>query len=121
MLNEPGTQDLLTEARQVLLDSLAPSLTGEQKYQSLMIANVLGMAIREIEQRQLGAIDQADQALSEFLSGTGVALDKPEQAEQALAQGIREGRLDGADPGLRSVLKQITEARLSVNNPGFLK
>ena len=52
MINRPETRDLLAEARQVLLDSVAPELDGERKYEALMIDNAMGMAIREQEQRE---------------------------------------------------------------------
>ncbi|WP_372986353.1 DUF6285 domain-containing protein [Marinobacter sp.] len=120
MINEPDSRDLLTEARQVLLDSLVPELAGEQKYQALMIANAMGMAIREIEQRERGEPEATDQVLSKFLAGHQLQ-DDPLQGEQTLARALLERRLDGDDPELRSVLKGMTEARLRINNPGFLK
>ncbi len=140
MINEPDSRDLLTEARQVLLDSLVPDLAGEQKYQALMIANAMGMAIREIEQRAQGEPEATDRSLSQFLAGhqlpdvpaqgqqppvqgqtQGQSPNALSQGEQTLARALRDRRLDGADPELRSVLKGMTEARLRINNPGFLK
>lgn len=120
MINEPNSRDLLTEARQVLLDSLVPDLAGEQKYQALMIANAMGMAIREIEQREQGEPDTTDRALSQFLAGHRLP-DAPSQCEQTLARALRDRRLEGNDPELRSILRGMTEARLRINNPGFLK
>ncbi|WP_289101490.1 DUF6285 domain-containing protein [uncultured Marinobacter sp.] len=120
MINEPDSRDLLTEARQVLLDSLVPDLAGEQKYQALMIANAMGMAIREIEQRAQGEPEATDRSLSQFLAGHQLP-DAPSQGEQTLARALRDRRLNGDDPELRSVLKSMTEARLRINNPGFLK
>ncbi len=120
MINEPNTKDLLAEARQVLLDSLVPGLAGEQKYQALMIANAMGMAIREIEQREQGEPEATDGLLARFLAAHQLS-DDPSQGEQTLARALRERSLDGDDPELRSVLKGMTEARLRINNPGFLK
>ncbi len=120
MINDPDTRDLLTEAREVLLDSLVPGLAGEQKYQALMIANAMGMAIREIEQRAEDEPEATDRVLSQFLAGHQLP-DDPLQGEQTLARALRERRLDGDDPELRSVLRGLTEARLRINNPGFLK
>ncbi len=140
MINEPDSRDLLTEARQVLLDSLVRDLAGEQKYQALMIANAMGMAIREIEQRAQGEPEATDQAIARFLAGHQLPVDPAQgqqppargqtqgqspnalsQGEQTLARALRDRRLDGDDPELRSVLKGMTEARLRINNPGFLK
>lgn len=120
MINQPDTGDLLTEARQVLLDSLVPELSGAHRYQALMIANALGMAIRELEQRGESQPEACDQALSLFLAAKGLP-DDLVAGEQTLARALRERRLDGADDGLRSVLRGLTEARLRINNPGHLK
>ncbi len=117
MINQPGTRDLLAEARQVLLDSVAAELTGERKYQALMVANAMGMAIRELEQREP---EQTDRTVRAFLAERCLG-DTASESEADLALAIRERRLDGADPALRSVLRTLTEARLRINNPGFLK
>lgn len=120
MINQPETQDLLTEARQVLLDSVAPELSGERKYQALMVANAMGMAIRELEQREHGQPEQTDRTVRAFLVERSLEATTGD-AEEGLARAIRERHLDGADPALRSVLRTLTEARLQINNPRYLK
>lgn len=129
MINQPETRDLLAEARQVLLDSVAPELAGEHKYQALMIANAMGMAIREIEQREQGEPEQTDRGLQAFLAQqaltvpdfSGSSGERAVEAEGELARAIYERRLDGTDTELRSVLRTLTETRLRINNPGYLK
>lgn len=120
MINQPETRDLLTEARRVLLDALAPELAGQRKYEALMIANAMGMAIRELEQREQGQPEETDRAVRAFLAERSIEVTAGE-AEEALARAIRERRLDGADPALQPVLRTLTEARLRINNPAFLK
>ncbi len=120
MINRPETRDLLAEARQVLLDSLAPELSGERKYEALMIANAMGMAIREQEQQEAGEPEATDVMLSRFLAGP-VLPEDPGQGEQTLARALRERVVDGGNRELREVLRAMTETRLKVNNPGYLK
>lgn len=120
MINQPETRDLLAEARQVLLESVAPELAGEHKYQALMIANAMGMAIRELEQREQGQPEQIDRAVRAYLSEQSLD-ETAAEAEADLARAIRERRLDGTDPAMRSVLRTLTESRLLINNPGYLK
>lgn len=120
MINQPETGDLLAEARKVLLESLAPDLAGKRRYEALMIANAMGMAIRELEQRQQGEPGKTDQALRAYLEEKSLD-NSGAEAESALATAIRERRVDGDDPALRSVLRTLTKARLRVNNPGFLE
>ena len=120
MINRPETRDLLTEARRVLLDSLASELDGERKYEALMIANAMGMAIREQELREAGESEATDVMLSRFLAGHALT-EEPGQGEQTLARALRERVIDGGDHELRGVLRAMTETRLKVNNPGYLK
>ncbi|MGO1499986.1 MAG: DUF6285 domain-containing protein [Marinobacter sp.] len=120
MINNPEIHDLLTEARQVLLNSLTPELTGERKYQALMIANAMGMAIRELGQSEQARVDEADRAVSELLDARSHPSHNVE-GESSLAEAIRERRLDVRDKSLRDVLRALTEARLGINNPSHLK
>lgn len=116
MINQPEAQDLLSEARAVLLDSLVPHLSGDHRYEALMIANAMGMAVREFEASQAGQPEAVDRRLDAFLESRGLG-----QGEDDLARAIRERRLTGGDGELRSVLRSMTEARLRINNPGYLK
>lgn len=120
MINQPETRDLLAEARQTLLSSLAPELAGERKYEAMMIASAMGMAIRELEQREEGQPEKADRTVRAFLEERSLERTSG-NGETDLARVIHDRRLDGADPDLRSVLRTLTEARLRINNPGYLK
>ncbi|NMT63158.1 DUF6285 domain-containing protein [Marinobacter orientalis] len=120
MINQPETRDLLAEARRVLLDSIAPDLGGERKYQALMIANAMAMAMRELEQREQGQPEETDHTVRAYLAEHSIDGTAAE-AEADLARAVFERRLDGTDPALRSVLRTLTEARLRINNPGFLE
>ena len=120
MINNPNIHDLLTEARQVLMNSLTPELTGARKYEALMIANVMGMVMRELGQSEQTRVKEADLAASAFLTARTEPDDHVE-CEASLAEAIRERRLDGTDEALREVLQAITEARLGINSPGYMK
>lgn len=120
MINQPHTGDLLTEARRVLLDSLVPELNGEHKYHALMIANALGMAVRELEQRDRGEPEGTDRALEAFLTRHEIPRES-DVPEGDLARAIRQRKLGGSSEELRSMLRRITEARLRINKPGYLK
>jgi hypothetical protein len=43
------------------------------------------------------------------------------QGEETLARALRERTLVGGDRELRTILRAMTETRLKVNNPGYLK
>ena len=120
MINRPDNHDLLMEARQVLLNSLIPELTGARKYEALMIANVMSMAIRELGQSEQAKVKAADQAVSTFLEARSQPNPNVE-GETSLAEAIRKRQLEGREPALRDVLRTLTEARLGINSPGYLK
>jgi len=120
VINRPDNHDLLMEARKVLLNSLTPELTGARKYEALMIANTMSMAIRELGQSEQAKVEEADQAVSTFLKARSQPNHNTED-ETSLAAAIRERRLDGREPALRGVLRTLTEARLGINNPSYLK
>lgn len=119
MINQPDTHNLLTEARRVLQESLAPQLDGSLRYEALMIGNALGMAVRELEQQQSGEYEKANAALSSFLERQSLS-SAPGDEEDTLAKAIRERRLSADDTALQEVLRAITEARLRINNPAYL-
>jgi hypothetical protein len=58
--------------------------------------------------------------LSRFLVGHALP-EESGQGEQTLARALRERVVDGGDRELRAVLRAMTETRLKVNNPGYLK
>jgi len=102
------------------MNSLTPELSGARKYEALMIANAMGMAIRELGQSEQAKMEQADRATSAFLEAQSEPNHNVE-CEESLAEAIRERRLDGRDKALRDVLRTLTEARLGINSPGYLK
>jgi len=120
VINQPEAHDLLTEARRVLLESLAPELTGERKYEALMIANAMGMAIRELEFNAQNKAEEADRAVLSLLETHGLPGHNVE-CESSLADAVRERQLEGGSVALRKVLRTLTEARLGINSPGYLK
>lgn len=120
MINQPRTDDLLAEARRVLLESLVPELSGEKKYQALMVANAMGMAVRELELRDEGEPEATDRALAAFLTACEIPHES-DLPEGDFALAIRQRKLDGLNKELRSMLRRITETRLRINKPGYLK
>ena len=114
----PEAADLLAIARQELLDTLLPEVSGALKYQVLMTANAMKIAGREIE---AGASTE-QQALADIQALYRERL--PEQAdnadEQSLADDIRHRRLAHHDPQLFNLLLDITRSKLQISNPKYL-
>ena len=119
---QPDALALLDIARETLLGQVLPQLDGDGRYQALMIANAMAMAIRELTP---GAVDYEPEAqLLRDLYGHLQAPDGEDaqrtsaRLEERLARDLRSGEFDGERQQLvRQLLRTRVEARLQVSNP----
>lgn len=100
MHDEPHGRALLEVARQALLDEVAPGLAGRPRFVALMVANAIGIVMREMETE--GAREAAWARALET-----VADDGGDRAGR-LARAIRAGAHD-AEPGLYAALVETAE------------
>lgn len=107
MRDRPNGAELLHLARQALR-GLADELSEDRRYTALMIASAMAMAAREIE---AGHESEAATAPLRALLG-----DEPEEPLKALAQALRNGRLDG-HPAAHAWLSSEVEGRVKISNP----
>lgn len=115
----PDGGELLATARHTLLDQLLPQLSGHCRYEALMVANAMAIAMREFADRGAQA-SAASRAIHDFLLGlSGAPLGG--DPRHALVRRLR-GRSIGEEHGgrLRQLLLDDTCARLSLSNPKFL-
>ena len=110
--DRPGGADLLDVARRALLDEIAPTLTGRQRYVALMVANAIGIAQREIEDG-----DATRSAWKRAASAAAISGDDP---LPALTSAIRAGRHD-ADPALHAALCETAEVAARIWKPDRVK
>ena len=124
MRNEPGAAALLGLARRVLLKELAPLLPAARRYDLLMVAAAMAIAVRELEgagaapalerERLLAFFDAAQGAAETEATGDIVA-----RLNRRLAEAIRRGEHDG-DASLHRLLTDVIEAYLLESNPKIL-
>ena len=114
-MTRPDAKGLLAVTREALREEVAPRLDGALRYQVLMAANALAIALRELE---ADCSSDVETGLREFY-GASVPADEPlASLERRLAADIRRGEFDGAvEHGLRRLLRTRVEAALAVNNP----
>lgn len=106
--DHPSGAALLDVARRALLDELAPALSGRQRYVALMVANAIGIAMREIE--HIGATTDAwDKALAPVADAEGDRIAE-------LVKAIRAGRQDG-DAALHAALVETTAVAAGIWKP----
>lgn len=115
MINDdPGARDLVAIALRSFREAILPVVPAEQRFTALMIANALGVA-----ERELAAGTAAEPALAAAVGGLlGEDGDLPDLLPR-LCTAIDAGRFDTPDQqaALRTVLKDITRARLALSNP----
>ncbi len=104
MRDEPSGAALIEAARRALTEEVVPGLTGRPRYVALMVANALGIAIREIGEAEALA-DSVEGVL-----GDGTVAGAP---LVGLVRAIREGRRD-ADPALYAALAGQAEVAARV-------
>jgi hypothetical protein len=99
----PGPEDLLDTAVGVLRKEITGELSGQARYQALMVANAIAIAARQIGESPL-----PDQ------------VDIPAAADAAsLARAIRDGALDGRADVYDRIVRGL-RAEVSVSNPKAL-
>lgn len=121
--DRPNRADLLSVARQHLLDRVLPRVPEADRLDVLMVANAMAIAARES-----GALPANDRAaLADLLSpGTGDgerAAPAGDRLDRELVRQIRAGAFDA--PGekrsaLLSYLERDVTDRLSLANPKYL-
>lgn len=129
-VEQPDALALLEIARQTLLEQVVPELAGDARYQALMVANAMAMAMRELRPtvrdskaatrslrelyRRLGAPDGSD---GDGPDGPQTDLGSAD-VEVRFARDLRNGVFDGeAQQQVRKLLRARLEARLAVSNP----
>jgi Domain of unknown function (DUF6285) len=112
MRDRPNGAALLDVARRSLLDEVAPALKGQPRYITLMVANAMGIAARELEEAErferaqsavLARVERSDDASADALV-------------KGLVQSLRAGRHD-ADTALYVALKENVDIAADIWKP----
>jgi len=88
------------------LDNDVRATGGQVGFHARVAANVLRIVEREL-------LDDTGETVRDALGGLGFA------DETALAQAIREGRLDDRPDEVLQCLKSVVQHRLSIDHPGY--
>ena len=112
MRDKPYGAALLDVARRGLLDDVVPTLSGQQRYVALMVANAIGIVSREIEQADRAA-KAWDTALARIARDDSAGL---EASLSRLVGTIRSGQHD-ADEALYSALVETADVAAGIWKP----
>ena len=117
MRSTPDLDDLLEAAAETLRQEVIPALDGAPAYQARMVANILGITIREW--RNGAADDRTELAsLSELL---GRAEGDLRSLNRELAARIRNGDMPLTTPGLLAHLEHSALAAIAVEQPKYAR
>jgi hypothetical protein len=127
MSNPPDATELLAIARATLLDKLLPQLPEASRYDALMIANAMAIAIREYAagdapaQAELARLRTLYTQREDTLAGEPLE-DALTELNRRLATDIRGGRFDGKERAvLLDHLEKSAADELAIANPKALK
>ena len=113
--DRPNATELIETVREFLHDRLLPVLTGHQAFEVRIAANLLAIALRELEQGPR-ATAAARERLARLVGHDG-AID---EVEATLVERLRSGDLGVADGPLRAHLREEVRDRLAIANPRYL-
>jgi hypothetical protein len=116
----PAGNDLLTTARDSLLNELLPHLPAAQKYTALMIANAIAIAGRE--QTNAAHTLEARRRLQRQVPGCSDIISSDiGSRDQQFCVDLRNGVLDAELLALLPALRADVLSRLQVGNPKYLQ
>jgi hypothetical protein len=114
--DRPAANELIASAAEHLAVNVRPALGGHAAFEALIAANLLAIALRELELGPAGrAADERDLAA---LLGRAAPLD---ELEARLVEQIRDGALDARRAEVLAVLRAGARRRLRIANPEYLR
>lgn len=115
MSDRPDAAQLLSQARQTLLQEILPDLGENKRFLCLMIANAMAIAGRDFAADKAGP-SEAAAALATYLARSDTAAAAGPEALRRLVEEIRKGDHDGDARLYRLLLEEVRE-RLARSNP----
>lgn len=122
MNDRPQGDELLGTARRVLLDQLLPLLPPDKVYDTLMIANAMAIASRELTSAGPDSGLVHDK-VAQFYQDAGLSRPgKDVDLIRDLTVRIRAESIPGASTkALHTLLSDLTRQRLAISNPKYLE
>ncbi len=130
MREQPTGDQLLEAACSLLRDELLPALPSEKRHAALMIANAMGIAMRQLrngdapERQELAALERILLAQPGKDAGPvpSDAQDRLLDLNRRLCLAIRQGHADSLNPNdsVRAHLLSVARHRVAESNPKYL-
>jgi len=114
--DRPDAPELIATAAEHLAVNVRPALAGHDAFEALIAANLLAIALRELE---LGPALRAgeEEDLAQLLGREG----RLEDLEERLAAQIRAGEFDDRFTEVLAVLRRSARGRVRIANPEYVR
>lgn len=114
MIDEPRGPDVLAAVTKWLREQLLPQLPDTARFQAMVAANALDLALREWRNAPADAAHEHER-LRRLLGHDG----GPRELNAELCDALLEGRLVLDTPGVREHLWTTTMAKLAIDQPRY--
>ena len=114
--DRPDASELIETVREFLHEKLLPTMTGHAAFEVRIAANLLAIALRELEHGPEAAV-AARERMARIVGRDGTV----DELEAALVERIRSGDLGSEGEALlRAHLQRTVRDRLAIANPKYL-
>jgi len=114
--DRPDATELIETVREFLQEKLVPAMTGHAAFEVRIAANLLAIALRELEHSPVST-EAARERLALIIGRAGTV----DELEAVLVQRIQTGDLSIASEALRAHLQKTVRDRLAIANPKYLR
>lgn len=119
MQDRPTADELLDALAEYLYAELRPHVPPEQRFKTLVAANVCAVIAREIRDGECAS--QADLRTFTGLLGARESTEDPRDAARALSTSIRAGELDPDLERVAAELREHVRRKLEIARPGYAR
>jgi hypothetical protein len=114
--DRPAANELIASAAEHLAVNVRPALGGHAAFEALIAANLLAIALRELELVQRSCATQQRREVALVGGAPSWA-----ELEARLVEQIRDGALDARRAEVLAVLRAGARRRLRIANPEYLR
>lgn len=118
-LSHPSASDLIQAIQGFLTTTVAPQVDKHTAFHIKVACHMLAMLGRELDQQQAAESTVRQALIGMLQADQSAAKESLAALNELLCQQIRNGAINHNDPALLQALRDITTARLAIDNPSY--